>query len=131
MTEPIDPELLEQVEFSVVRRGVDPVAVRSTLAEAADGLRLLKRRCHELERRLETLEAEIPDPEQLAKEREAARVEGRADGEAAGERQRAEAGAEAEALIAEAKEEGRRLVGEAQMVRRRMLEDLARRRRTL
>lgn len=131
MTEPIDPDLLEQVEFSVVRRGVDPVAVRSTLAEAADGLRLLKRRCHELEHRLETLEAEIPDPDQIDKEREAARVEGRSEGEAAGERQRAEAGAEAEALIAEAKEEGRRLVGEAQMVRRRMLEDLARRRRAL
>jgi cell division septum initiation protein DivIVA len=131
VTEPVDPDRLEQVEFSVVRRGVDPAAVRSTLAEAADGLRLLTRRCHELEHRIETLEGQIPDPEHLESERRAARAEGRAAGEAEGRQRREDARTEAEALLADAKEEGRRLVTEAQTVRRRMLEDLARRRRSL
>jgi cell division septum initiation protein DivIVA len=131
VTEPVDPDRLEQVEFSVVRRGLDPDAVRSTLAEAADGLRLLKRRCHEFEHRIETLEGQVPDPEHLEAEREAARAEGRVAGETDAERQREDALSGAEALLAEAKEEGRRLVGEAQTIRRRMLEDLARRRRAL
>ena len=131
MTEPVDPDRLEAVEFSVVRRGLDPAAVRSTLAEAADGLRLLKRRCHELEHRIETLERQVPDPDDLENERSAARTEGRAAGGAEAEQRLEAAREEAESLLAEAKEEGRRLVGEAQTVRRRMLEDLARRRRAL
>lgn len=131
MTEPVDPDRLEAVEFSVVRRGLDPAAVRSTLAEAADGLRLMKRRCHELEHRIETLESQVPDPDDLENERSAARTEGRAAGGAEAEQRLEAAREEAESLLAEAKEEGRLLVGEAQTVRRRMLEDLARRRRAL
>jgi cell division septum initiation protein DivIVA len=131
VTEAVDPDHLEQIEFPVVRRGVDPDAVRSTLAEAADGLRLLRRRCHELEHRIEALEAQIPDPDQLEHDREAARVAGRAEGAAQGEQERNAARSEAEAIVTEAKEEGRRLVNEAQTVRRRMLEDLGRRRRAL
>jgi cell division septum initiation protein DivIVA len=127
----MEPDRLEQIEFSAVRRGFDPDEVRSVLAEAADSLRLLRRRCHELESRVETLEAQVPDPELTEREREAARAEGRAEGEGDGKRLREEGRAQAEALVTEAKEEGRSLVGEAQTVRRRMLEDLARRRRAL
>ncbi|MEL7208814.1 MAG: DivIVA domain-containing protein, partial [Actinomycetota bacterium] len=127
----VDPERLEKAEFSAVRRGVDPTEVRSTLAEAADALRLLQRRCHELEHRIETLEAEIPEEGAADAEREAAREEGRRAGEAEGEQRLAAATSEAEAVVEDAKAEGRRLVQEAHTVRRRMLEDLARRRRAL
>ena len=131
MIEPVDPDQLEEVEFPAARRGVDPAAVRSTLAEAADSLRLLTRRCHELEHRLEELEAQVPAPDDLEREREAARAEGRAAGELEGAREREAAQAGAESLLAEAKEEGRQVVVEAQTLRRRMLEDLAKRRRVL
>jgi cell division septum initiation protein DivIVA len=131
VTEPLDPERLEKIEFSAVRRGIDPAEVRSALAEAADGLRLLQRRCHELEHEVEKLRQQVPDPDDLEVERSAARSDGRSAGEAEATGLLTAARAEAETVIDAAKDEGRHLVNEAKTVRRRMLDDLARRRRAL
>ena len=138
------PESVEEIDFSIVRRGYEADAVKRRLQDAAAEIRRLQGVIAELSRRVEDFES--TPVEQLESRRvaealgdEAARLL-QAARDAAQERvERAEAESEeivgtaraaATAIVEEGRDEGREIVTEARRVRERMLADLARRHHT-
>ena len=141
--EGLNPEIVENPDFAIVRRGYQPELVRRRLREAAGEIRRLNSVVSELSERLSRVEAASPDDleasrvaEALGEEavrvlqtaREAAldRIE-RADAEGAEIVDTARAAAAA--IVEEGRDRGREVVQEAKAVRERILTDLARKRK--
>ena len=137
------PELVEEIDFSVVRRGYEPERVRRRLQEAAAEIRRLNTEVTELSERLVQFEASPSDDlearvaEALGDEtvqvlqaaRRAAQERiARAEAESAELVERAHTAAAA--IVDESRGRGAEVVQEARNVRERILTDLARKRRT-
>ena len=141
--EGLRPELVEEIDFAVVRRGYEPERVRRRLQEAAAEIRRLNTEVTELSERLVQFEASPPDDlearvaEALGDEtvkvlqavrRAAQERTARAEAESAELVERAHTAAAA--IVDESRDRGAEVVQEARNVRERILTDLARKRRT-
>ena len=141
--EGLRPELVEEIDFAVVRRGYEPERVRRRLQEAAAEIRRLNTEVTELSERLAQFEASPPDDlearvaealgDETVKVLQAARRAAqeriaRAEAESAELVERAHTAAVA--IVDESRDRGAEVVQEARNVRERILTDLARKRRT-
>ena len=141
--EGLRPELVEEIDFAVVRRGYEPERVRRRLQEAAAEIRRLNTEVTELSERLVQFEPSPPDDlearvaealgDETVKVLQAARRAAqeriaRAEAESAELVERAHTAAAA--IVDESRDRGAEVVQEARNVRERILTDLARKRRT-
>ena len=141
--EGLRPELVEEIDFAVVRRGYEPERVRRRLQEAAAEIRRLNTEMSELSERFAQFEASPPDDlearvaealgDETVKVLQAARRAAqeriaRAEAESAELVERAHSAAVA--IVDESRDRGAEMVQEARDVRERILTDLARKRRT-
>ena len=141
--EGLRPELVEEIDFAVVRRGYEPERVRRRLQEAAAEIRRLNTEVTELSERLAQFEASPSDDlearvaealgDETVKVLQAARRAAqeriaRAEAESAELVERAHTAAAA--IVDESRDRGAEVVQEARNVRERILTDLARKRRT-
>ena len=141
--EGLRPELVEEIDFAVVRRGYEPERVRRRLQGAAAEIRRLNTEVTELSERLAQFEASPPDDlearvaealgDETVKVLQAARRAAqertaRAEAESAELVERAHTAAAA--IVDESRDRGAEVVQEARNVRERILTDLARKRRT-
>ena len=141
--EGLRPELVEEIDFAVVRRGYEPERVRRRLQEAAAEIRRLNTEVTELSERLvqfeasphDDLEARVAEAlgDETVKVLQAARRAAqeriaRAEAESAELVERAHTAAAA--IVDESRDRGAEVVQEARNVRERILTDLARKRRT-
>ena len=138
------PELVEEIDFAVVRRGYEPERVKRRLQEAAAEIRRLNTEVTELSERLAQIEASSPGDleatrvvealgDETVKVLQAARSAAqeriaRAEAESAGLVERAQTAAAA--IVDESRDRGTAVVQEARNVRERILTDLARKRKT-
>ena len=141
--EGLRPELVEEIDFTVVRRGYEPERVRRRLQGAAAEIRRLNTEVTELSERLVQFEASPSDDlearvaealgDETVKVLQAARRAAqeriaRAEAESAELVERAHSAAVA--IVDESRDRGAEMVQEARDVRERILTDLARKRRT-
>ena len=141
--EGLRPELVEEIDFTVVRRGYEPERVRRRLQGAAAEIRRLNTEVTELSERLVQFEASPSDDlearvaealgDETVKVLQAARraaQERIARAEAEGAELVERARTAAAAIMDESRDRGAEVVQEARNVRERILTDLARKRRT-